>query len=319
MKKVLISVLLLIAVAMIFGTATYAWISLSTINNIEGINLSASTAEELQLSHDGIEFSNQLSLDTLIEDPDGFQLYDITSKDGINFETGGLREHGIAIANEHYISFDVWFRTSTHERSLYIINNISNQITYDDLSRPGTYVVSKGVIWRAPHQFFNGPDLEDVVNQGDMNTYYGSEAIRISFVELVDDQNDLDTRNQDDLKVLIFDPSGNPERGYGALFGQFSYFFNRTLIYVDLPKEIPSVSYRLSEMDPENPYQALDNESEIASLQPTGIIDPNNNREYFQAKVRINIWIEGWDADAFDALDKDRIKIQLQFKLAKRA
>jgi hypothetical protein len=28
----------------------------------------------------------------------------------------------------------------------------------------------------------------------------------------------------------------------------------------------------------------------------------------------MNIWIEGWDADLFDPVLEDRIKIQLQFK-----
>ena len=90
-------------------------------------------------------------------------------------------------------------------------------------------------------------------------------------------------------------------------------------MYVELPTEIPVVSYRLSEMDRFNPYQALDNESLVLDLQPTGVIDEITGKEIYQGKVRVNIWIEGWDADAFDALDKDRMKIQLQFKLAQRA
>lgn len=319
MKKVIISVLSLIGIALIFGTATYAWISLATINNIEGLNLTASSGDELQLSVDGINFSTSLPMDSLITNPEGILLYDVTSTDGINFEAGGLREGYFANPNEHYLSFDIWFRTSRLERDVYLFNNISKEMTFDSPNRVGTYVVSRGVVWRSPHTFYNGPTLNDVVQAGDVGTYYGSEAIRISINELKDENNELDLREQDQFTTFIYDPSENQERGYGASFGQFSYFFQRTLIFVDLPKDMPQVSYRLTRMDPHNPYQALDNQSRIAELQPTGIMDETTNREYFQGKVRINVWIEGWDADAFDALDKDRIKIQLQFKLAHRA
>lgn len=318
-KKVLISMLTFIGIVLIFGSATFAWISLATINNIEGLSLTASSGDELQMSFDGVNFQTNLPIDELIINPEGVMLYDVTSTDGINFFTGGLRDGGPATRNEHYLSFDVWFKTSRLEHDVYLYNDISKEMTFDSPNRVGTYFVSKGVTWRSPHQFFNGPNISDVVLPGDVGTYYSHNALRISIVELVDEMNQLDGRSQDDLHVFMYDPSGNPERGYAATFGQFSYFFQRTLIYVDLPTSIPPVSYRLSEMDPFNPYQALDNESLIASLQPTGMIDEANNREFYQGKVRVNIWIEGWDADAFDALDKDRIKIQLQFKLAQRA
>lgn len=303
----------------VFGSVTYAWITLSSINSIEELSLKASSGDELQMSFDGINFSTSLPMDEFLSNPEGISLYDVTSVDGINFETGGLREKGEAIPNEHYISFDVWFRTYRNEHDVYLYNNISSELTFDDENRIGTYVISKGVTWRSPHQFFNGPNITDVVEAGDVGTYYGSEAIRISIIELNDDLNALDVRSEDELEKFMFDPSGNTLRGYGTLFGQYSYFFQRSMIYVDRPDTIPEVSFRLSEVDPNNPYQALDNESRIAQLQPTGIYEEESNKEYYQGKVRVNIWIEGWDADAFDAIDKDRIKIQLQFKLAQRA
>lgn len=318
-KKVLISTLVFLGLVLVFGSVSYAWITLSSINNIEGLSLTASTGDELEMSFDGITFSNSLPMHELITNPEGISLYDVTSLDGKTFQTGGLRPTGEAVANEHYLSFDVWFRTSQKERNVYLYNHISDQMTYESENKIGTYVTSKGVVWRAPHQFFNGPNIEDVVLQGQVGTYYGKDALRISVVELKDVTNPFDLRDDELLRTFIFDPSGNPERGYGATFGQFSYFFQRTLIYVNIPKVFPTVSYRLSQMDPFNPYQALDDESLVTELQPTGVIDEKNGREIYQGKVRVNIWIEGWDADAFDALDKDRIKIQLQFKLASKA
>ncbi|HPG43702.1 MAG TPA: hypothetical protein PLJ98_07860, partial [Acholeplasmataceae bacterium] len=59
-KRVLISLLTLIGLGLIFSSATYAWITLSTINNIEGLSLTASAGDDLELSLDGENYYNQL-------------------------------------------------------------------------------------------------------------------------------------------------------------------------------------------------------------------------------------------------------------------
>jgi hypothetical protein len=317
LKKIHISLLSFILIVLVFGTVTYAWLSLSLINNIDGLTLTASSGDELELSFDGIEYYSVLPSSPLEGSVDGIRLYDVTSIDGINFQTGGLREVGVAVPNEHYLSFDLWIRTSQAERDIFLINDVSKEMKFGD-KRNGTYFVSKGVSWRSPHTFFNGPLIEDTVQAGDIGVYYGHDAIRISIIELQDENNPYDQRDAEELRTYLYDPSGNPNRGYGSPVGAFSYFFQRTLIYQYLPTQYPPTSYRLSEMDPHNPYQALDNESLVATLQKTDNKDIKN-RTYYSGKVRINIWVEGWDADAFDAIDKDQIQIQLQFKAARRA
>jgi len=317
MKKIYFSIVSILFLIVVIGSVTFAAVRLASINNIDGLTLKASSGDELQLSIDGTNFFTNLSKDQIDQSAEGIKLYDVTSKDGINFRTGGLRGDGVANPNEHYLSFDLWVRTTRNERVLFLINHISDQVRFNDNTQIGTYIVSKGVAWRNPIPFFDGPDIEDYVQAGTIRTYHARNAVRLSIVELVDDKNPNDLRNQNDLRSFILDSSGNPERGYGALFGAYSYFFQKTLIFQDVPKEIPIVSYRLSEMDPFNPYQALDNESLVATLIETNEVD-EDGKTYYQAKIRVNLWVEGWDADAFDSIDKDRIQIQLQFKIAKR-
>lgn len=298
----------------IFGTVSYAWISLATINNIEGLTLTASSGNELQISIDGHEFSNRLPAAVITEIFEDIQLIDLTSLDGINFEIGGLREFEGVTPNEHYLSFDLWFRTIRPERTIYLINNVNDQVDFNT-AIPGTYVVSQGVSWRADHAFINGATMDDIVEKGDVGIYHASDAIRISVIEQNDDLNPLDQREENELRRFIYDPSENPSRGYGVPIGMFSYFVQKTKWYITLPEEFPETSYRLTKFDSHNPYQALDNESWVATLQPTEEVD-NLGRTYYKAKIRVNIWVEGWDADAFDAIDKDTVLIQLQFKAA---
>ncbi len=311
-KKLYISILSFIVTIIVFGTVSYAWISVATTYNIDGLSIQASSGNELQISIDGIHFANRLPAVEIEELFRDIRLYDVTSMDGVNFYTGGLRPIAPAHPGEHYLSFDLWLRTIRQEHSVYLINDVSNLMTFDD-NMEGTYFISQGVVWTNRIGFFNGPTLDDFVQPNTTARYYATEAIRISVVELIDDMNSLDIRNPESLKRFIYDPSGNPYRGFGVGIGAYSYFTNQAGLFLTIPEDRPNTSYRLSQVDRFDPYQALDNESHVATLQETDEVD-SLGRTYYRAKIRVNIWIEGWDADAFDAIHKDMVKIQLQFK-----
>lgn len=315
-KKFHLVVISLFLLVITFGTVTFAWISLSTVNNIEGLSLSASSGEELLISLDGENFSNNLSPEQLQSLFADITLNEVTSLDGITFNAGGLRDEDDVNPARDYLQFDVWFQTSENYQSVYVVNNVSQSIAFDT-SASGTYVVSRGVNWRSD-QTFVYDELGEVIEKGDERIYYASDAVRISFIELQDELNELDIRDEDQLSSWIFDPSGDPVRGYGKTYGNYSYFTEKTRNFIDLPETDQEVIYQLSTYDPRNPYQALDNQSKVAELQDTGQVDENGDKIY-QGKLSITLWIEGWDADAFDAISGDRLKIQLQFKLLKEA
>lgn len=312
-RKLYISLITLILLFVTFGTVTFAWISMATINNVEGLSLSASSGNELQISLDGITYNKELTAESLYELFENISLADVTSTDGINFETGGLRDKGTAVVNEHYLSFDLWFQSTVREHHVYLVNHVGNHEVSYDTSAIGTYVISNGVMWTAKHDFWYGPGDNDYVTKGEQDRYYSSDSIRIAIIELNDDTNELDTRGAEELTKFIFDPSKDELRGYGRPYGAYSYFVARTRYYIGLPITTQEVSYRLTEIDPTNPYQSLDDDSLITTLQDTGEVN-EKNKTIYRGKVRINIWLEGWDADAFDAIENDRVKIQLQFK-----
>ncbi len=314
-KRFYLSLIALAFVLLLFGTVTYAWISMASVNSLDGMSITTATGNELLISLDGVNYSRELnsdSLDQLIED---VKLTDVTSLDGIHFSRGGYHTDETVVANEHYVSFEIWLQTDRNEHEIYLIENVSSLITFDTTSS-GTYVVSQGVTWKPSFNFINGPSVTDIVEKNQVDTYYGSEAIRISFQEIIDDENLLDTRTFEDLRTLIYDPSENPERGYGVSFGAYSYFLMCTQVPLATPTEIQDAKYHLSTFDPDNPYRALDDESLIATLQPSDAVS-NNGKTLYRGKVIVNIWIEGWDADAFNSILSDRIKIQLKFKAAK--
>jgi hypothetical protein len=192
-RKLYLSTLSLLFILMIFGTVTYAWITMSTINSIEGLSLTATTASELEISLDGINFGNHIDSSVIEVYFGNPTLKDVTSRNGVDFRRGGLTEYGVAIPNRDYMSFELWFRTSKQEHGLYLINNVSPTVMYDTTAK-GTYVVSRGRSWESSVDFLNGNQIGNMVYKGDVNFYYASQAVRISVEELKDDENLLDTR-----------------------------------------------------------------------------------------------------------------------------
>ena len=309
------SLIALTLVMMIFGTVTYAWITMASVNSLDGMSLTATSGNELLISLDGVTYSRELpsiALENLLQD---VALTDITSHDGINFTRGGLNEGDLIVANQHYVSFELWLQTDRPEHEIYLVDNVSKLVTYDtDYS--GTYVVSQGVSWKSDFTFINGPTFDQVIEKNEEHIYYASEAVRIAIIEIKDIENEYDQRNQESLRSFIYDPSENSERGYGVTFGAFSYFLASAQIPISPPTQIQDTKYSLSTFDINNPYQAENDDSLVATLQPSDALS-STGKTLYRGKIIVNIWIEGWDADAFNSILNDRIKIQLKFKAAK--
>jgi hypothetical protein len=313
-KKLLVSIFSLLFFFTIFGTVTYAWFSLAKFNQLSNLNIELVTGKEFQISLDGINFHNEIST-TEIEHFIGSKakLSDITSTDGKNFIFGKLKEdEGIPEANTDYLSFPLYFRTTRKQKFVYLVNNVSSLVQYD-MVRKGTYAVSKGILWTADNTFQNGLEADNLIRTGEKYLLNASDAIRIAVIEEQIENNIFDNRDSNDLLSKIFDLSGNPDRGYGAPFGGISYFNKKHRIQLDPPTEIPTTVYKLTEFDDTNPYLPLNRNSEILEMIQTIEIDEYGN-SYSIGKVIINIWLEGWDADCFNAIYSDSLRIQLEFR-----
>ncbi|MBU1093882.1 MAG: hypothetical protein KKH01_05420 [Firmicutes bacterium] len=314
-KRFYLSLIALVFIVVIFGTVTYAWISMASVNSLDGMSLTATSGNELLISIDGINYSRELPSAALEQLLEQVALTDVTSTDGIHFNRGGLNVGELVIPNQHFVSFELWLQTDRPEHNIYLVENVNHLVSYDS-TFSGTYVVSHGVTWTSDYNFINGPSLNDIVEKNEENIYFASDAVRISFQEIKDLDNVLDVRNSDEMHTFLYDPSENEERGYGVSFGAFSYFLVSAQVPIEIPLEAQDVQYHLSTFNPDNPYEAVDDTSLIATLQESEATSMSGKTLY-RGKIVINIWIEGWDADAFNSILNDRIKIQLKFKAAK--
>jgi hypothetical protein len=297
MRKILIAFLATMLLVLTLGTSTFAWITLARASQIESIAFQAFLGDSLEISIDGEKYYSELPATEISKIFGKNRLLDITSVDGKTFTH--LRRKEIT-PNNHYISIEFYFRTtSKRERTVYLANNISDVVNYDDTKKQeGTFVVSKGINYRARFDFQY--DENDIVRAGEVRTYYISEAVRISTISTI---------NGEEV-VKIFDLSGNEHRGYGKPYGAYDYYKKATNRHLELPTEIPPTIYELSKFDPNGPF-SLDDISKLVELNE---IQEFDGKTYYTGKIKMNIWVDGWDADLFDPVLYDRIKIQLQFK-----
>lgn len=314
-KKLLFSIFSLTFFFSILGTVTYAWFSLSKINQLGNLSVRLVTGDEFQISLDGINYGKKITTEE-IERAIGFKakLSDVTSLDGENFQFGELRQDSLPQENLDYLSFPLYFRSTRPQRFIYLVENVSNLVEYDQ-GRDGTYVVSRGINWRADCTFINGPNPDtDTVYPGNKGVYHASKAIRISFIEKKYEGNTNDQRGEEELVRKIFDLSEEPERGYGTAFGELSYFNAKHNSNREPPTFKPNTIYQLTSFEYQNSNVALGNNSQILELIETTEVDEEGNIYYF-GKVLVFVWIEGWDADCFNAIYRDSLRIQLKFRL----
>lgn len=315
MKKLYITALSMILLTMTFTTATFAWVSMAETNKVDGLQIAMRDGSNLEFSLDGTNWSNEITTAQINQIWNNSKLLDLTSTDGIKFVGNRLPLLGSeltfeGIPNQNYIALELFVRTTTRYNNVYLVNNISSSITYDSAPNRGTYVTSRGVAFRSPLTFLYGPD--DTVFENETRTYFAKDAIRISLIEMKTD-NPLDTRDESELARFIYDPTENPVRGYGKAYGSIDYLSKAKLINIPLPTTTQPVIERLSAFDPFFDYQPLDTLSKVATLIETDQLD-DRDRPYYLGRFTLNIWIEGWDADTFDAIYADTLLFRFEFQ-----
>lgn len=312
-KKIYLTLLSIILLVITFGTSTYAWVTISTTNRVDALGINATLGDRLEVSIDGTDYYSELSGKMIMDQIRKVRFTDVTSLDGITFEKGIQERLKEAEVNEDYISMSLFFRTTSQYRNVYLIDNMSQGADYSNPPENGTYVISKGIGFKAKFKFLY--DVDEYIEAGETRTFYAKDAMRIAFIEETVDEV-LDTRRNDELIKYIYDPSEDEHRGYGKEYGNLDYYNLVKDKKLDLPLEIPETRYSLSTFANYNPNVALNDNSKIMTLIATNEFD-QYERRYYEGKVTIKIWLEGWDADMFDGVYRDNVKIQLMFKLGK--
>lgn len=305
-RKLYLIVISFLCVTLTLSTTVYAWFSISRTNMIEAIEIGISLDDSIELSLDGLTYhktiDNQMLEKIIGKHP---KLASITSQDGTNFFKGPLDTTKNAIRNVDYISFDLYFRltsdnpnVSAHQKYIYLSNRIDP--TYEMApNMQGTFVTSKGNRWTNTIAYHDGMGI---IPAGTSRLYYAKNAVRIS------------SESPNPELSFIYDVSEDRYRGFGKVFGAYDYYIKRLGIALNIPDTPTNEIFSLTKFSPLQDDIALDKESLLAKLE---LISNDNNIYVYQGKTTINIWLEGWDADAFDPILDDQLLISLNIRSAR--
>ena len=320
-RRLLLSTLTVVLTVIALGTTTFAWFTITNTAKVQSFETQIAADEGIEIAigiinpdvveetkYEVATAANLNWVTTLtaadIEDfislhvLDGFRFEHLTSPDGRTFYTFAQDAVGDAVEiNEGYLELPIHFRSAN-------VNTVNwKGITLTDDNPEWISDVDSFTT-------FSGTD----VNRGGTVNVSPTDALRISIdngTEIVAYEKAASLTNHElgtggDLTALI-DPNGTPDEDDYRVSerGAHSYYFAKTNL---LPDGIETVST----VDTVTNLTELD-EDGTAVLTLTAGSEATAGMEYY-GEVNINFWIEGWDANAYNAILDEFIRISFEFK-----
>ena len=309
-RKLMVSILTLTFALLTLGTATFAWFTLTDTATISQFDATVMAGEgiEVSLGEDNPNFFTAVPSEVINAFLQGagfagnFRMKHITSNDGKNFKDleGDPKTNP---KQDGYIEFTLRFRSQQSGINIYLA--------------PGSGLSGAAVNWTADTTFKNGQD-EEVKPEDGSKPYYIANAARFSVSSLA---------GENETVKLVYEL---PENAYGSetnveygnkvlnqtpqLNGAVHYYNQKNGLNSDLTDDdedgefdnYNGLSFLSAETAPS--VTTFFDQDPILKLSTTAQSDG-----YYYGTVVVRIWIEGWDADCFDALYGASLKIDLQF------
>lgn len=289
-KGILLPVITLLLTLIALATTTFAWVSLSkvvTASNISG-NIAAGDGLEIALGLEGTRLTSYRShltasdWQTVMNELTDYKTTAVSTKDGTTFyklafdnsNAPGLYKVE-AYKNVDYLEFEIHFKSYS-----------SGKVYFDDYK-----FLSEAVVFNPRVDYDNdGTGIKEITQ---INAY-AHDAVRIKIGDVIYQNAENQTNHHTSNR--------------GVNYGQFSYLTEMgNDIYWsnnELDDLIKLTNDNITDVLIADAVKVV-GEDQVATLNET------NN---FTAKVTIKIWIEGFDAEAYDAIFGSNLAISLSFK-----
>lgn len=334
-KKMMISLMTFALVFIALGATTFAWFTLASTVEVTDVELNVSGGGGLNISLDGQVYEPTLSSEKIQEKLGDILMEDLTSTDGISIKDFNGTTQTFA-KNKNYIELTLYFQAlnvdtatlANYDGVGVFLKSYNDNANFESTDNDGTFVISKGVTHKADVAYKDA-DGNDVALNSETE-HKAQNSLRVSFVQAYREE------NVDKTNVRYYDFYNKENHNYGDgysdepgtnganLKGAASYYYqkHKNLINEDkrnigAPKE--SISATVLNGDDFTSFESVGND-QIAEDTNTLVCilsehDTGTGIDY-RGEVTIKIWIEGWDADCFDAIFADSIKAQFAFTLA---
>lgn len=302
-KRTLLSILTLVLTLVALGTTSFAWFTLSNVATVNNITANVQAGEGLEVAL-GInekiltDYKTNLNANDwqkVLDELSGFRLNAVTTNDLTNFyklafkNTDEVIKPGLyqeeALSNSDYLEFKVYFKS-----------NSAGDVFFNNYS----FIDEQKLFTPRVQYDKDNAGIDEVTP---FNAY-ASNAVRIAVEDKVYQNGSNGGTNLH---------TGNS----GVNYGQFSYL-----------TEMRNDIYWLHNSSFKKLGTVTDNETlniaEVSILEAETSISSNAEKVVtlvkaqgendYTASITIKIWIEGFDADAYDSLFGARLQLSLSFK-----
>jgi len=283
MRKLSISILAVVFAVVAMGATTFAWFTLTNTAKVTQFEIDVTSAEGIELSVvDGVWGSTiDGSVIEGLTGVSGAQLTAVTTADGTSgFATlNSLLENGTydittpAVSGSHYVEFTIKVRSREMSKNIYIDHTTTD-------------ITSKGITWQPDTSFtIDGTPITQATAPFSV---YASSAARMSF---------------DGANTVIYEDTtlGTSSMSFDWSEGALNYYAAK--MNYDAPQAInPAITpYTVKEV-------GVAEDTIIATTAGT-----LNAAGWSEATIVVRIWLEGWDAECYNAIFDDTLQITIGF------
>lgn len=335
-----ISISFLILTAISF---TFAWMSINTSVYLMNIELKVSQGDGILISVDDVNYSNNISIvqiehaivmkklglayeNGVMVDKDGKAIdmtdenFDdefekinfgtVTSLDGKTFK--GYNESSTDVTDGKYIEFDLYFKADNDNTSIYFnhssFNYDSNGVLLKNTGIDGTSVLTSTDDTKASYLLAPLYTMDSLGNQ--VLVHKGTEGLEIN------GKNAMRFSTEVDDVVKVYEPNiglGSyatdlDSTNYSDMYIESSYYDSTKNASFTYLNNLKSEGNKLKALA----YESIpETYKDFNTYESDHIVDILNKDD--AKKVTFRYWLEGWDADCFDAIIGLRTTISLSF------
>ncbi|CCV64116.1 conserved hypothetical protein [Alteracholeplasma palmae J233] len=280
--KIVTSVLALVLTVAALGTGVFAWFTINNQAKATGFEGQVQAAQGgFLLSSDGTNYTTSLDLNEILKDKlSKLKFKDLTTKDGISFVDSNNKE----ALETSYITFDLNFIAINFTEVF-----VTTDITGDTTSWKSEYAV-------------------DGVNVGDTLVSSAANALRVAYV--TEDKTVKYVEASQDYNGTG-SIAGTAKKNTQGILTKETNFAYQYLVKSGSTKAFDATKETVLVADEAKRLGNTD--AKVLTLTKTEA--PADYAEYTNAgKLTVNIWIEGWDAEAFNAILNGKVKVDFNFQ-----
>lgn len=306
-KKAILSILTLVLTVVVLGASTFAWFTLGTTATVDNFDVNVTSSEGLEISLDGNNWYTRLNSDIMrdyIEDQvtaarlnnDGdFVMDAVTTSDGIDFFKFSISGNEMvhepsdkAVANEDFLQLTFKLRTKVNQKV--ILSNLDVTSTLESWISDQDFTLAKGNTSVTSTDPINA-DLADALRVSVLADASHGDDVTDPVVFEKDNTGTTNTTG-----TLAKDTNNN-------YIGAFEYYSKKSGFTNSLETNFVPISATPN---------FGSNTTELADFTSQTL---SGGEDYYTVDVTFNIWFEGYDNEAFDAVLDQMVSIVLAFQL----